>query len=327
MSWFLAAVAASLVMTPADQIRIANRTAAMLEERYVDPRIGKATAKALRNKRWKDAQDGMAFASQLTQFLRETARDGHLSVDYSPEPIKPDGGLETFAAGELERFYGPHINHGFEKVERLEGNIMLLDLRVFPPPAMAGDVMAAAMTLVAQGDALIIDLRRNKGGMETANLLMSYLLPEGTPLSAVYDRPTNKTKAENTAAWVPGRRFGTDKPLYILTSKRTFSAGEAVAYDLQAAKRAVVVGEVTGGGANPFEYRRIDDYFALSLPEQRSVNPVTGTNWQNVGVKPDVPVAADQALETALGLARAAIKDRSAASSGPRSLPSRGLGM
>ena len=321
MSFLLAAMAASMMLTPADQARIADRTATMLEERYVDPKIGKATARVLRITRWQESREGPAFADQLTELLRNTAKDGHLSVEFSAKPIEPDGGLDEFAAGEIERYYGAHINHGFEKIERLEGNVMLLDLRVFPPPAMAGEVMAAAMTLVAQGDALIIDLRRNKGGMETANLLMSYLLPPRTPLSAIYDRPSNTTKPETTAAWVPGRRFGTDKPVYILTSKRTFSAGEAVAYDLQAAKRAVIVGEVTGGGANPFEFRRIDDHFALSLPEQRSVNPITGTNWQNVGVKPDVPVEADRALETALGLARAAIKDRSAGASDPRSLP------
>jgi C-terminal processing protease CtpA/Prc len=186
---------------------------------------------------------------------------------------------------------------------------------------MAGDVIAAAMTLVAQGDALIIDLRRNGGGMESANLLMSYLLPPGTEISGSFDRPTGKRTHTTTAAWVPGRVFGADKPIYILTSKRTFSAAEAVTYDLQAAKRAVVVGEVTGGGANPFEYRRIDAHFALSLPEARSINPITGTNWQDVGVKPDVAVPADQALEIALGLARAAIKGRSTISSDPRSLP------
>ena len=83
----------------------------------------------------------------------------------------------------------------------------------------------------------------------------------------------------------------------------------------------MIVGEVSGGGANPFEYRRIDAHFALSLPEARSINPVTGTNWQGVGVKPDVAVPADQALAKAIELARAAIKGRSAGGSDPRSLP------
>jgi C-terminal processing protease CtpA/Prc len=107
---------------------------------------------------------------------------------------------------------------------------------------------------------------------------------------------------------VPGRRFGPTKPVYVLTSHKTFSAAEAVAYDLQALKRAVIVGETTGGGANPFEYRRVHPHFAVDLPESRSVNPITGTNWQGTGVKPDVEVPAEQALDKALELAGEALK-------------------
>jgi len=316
-----AAAAASLLLTPADQKRVADQAAALIEQRYVEPEIGKSTARALRSARWQEQSEGNAFASRLTQLLRDASKDGHLAVEFSETPIKAEGGEANFATRELERWYGAHLNHGVEKIERLDGNIMLIDLRVFPPPAMAGEVIAAAMTLVAQGEALIIDLRQNGGGMETANLVLSYLLPPGTPLNAVYDRPSNRTTPSTTAAWLPGRRFDAGKPIYVLTSKRTFSAAEAVAYDLQANKRATIVGEVSGGGANPFEYRRIDDHFALSLPEQRSVNPVTGTNWQNVGVKPDIPVRADTALEKALELARAEIRGRSAAGSDPQSLP------
>lgn len=309
MNLLLAAAAAALLFSPADQKKVADEAANLIEQRYVDPRIGKETAKALRAVRWKEGIEGKAFARQLTQMLRDFSRDGHLAVDFSEKPISEEGGEANFLAGEMDKYYGAHLNHGVEKIERLEGNIMLIDLRVFPPPHMAGDVMASAMTLAAQGDALILDLRQNGGGMETANLLMSYLLPPGTPLSAVYDRPSGRTTPQTSAAWVPGRRLPPDKPVYILTGKRTFSAAEAVAYDLQAAKRAIIVGEVSGGGANPFEYRRINDHFALSLPEQRSINPVTGTNWQNVGVKPDVPVPADQALQTAHRLALEAKKN------------------
>ncbi|MFC6978461.1 S41 family peptidase [Microbulbifer taiwanensis] len=182
---------------------------------------------------------------------------------------------------------------------------MLLDLRVFPPPSMAGDVFAAAMTLVAQGDALIIDLRHNGGGAETMQLLTGYLLEKHSPLSGSYNRPTDTHSHVSSPAWVPGRHFGSSKPLYILTSHRTFSAAEALAYDLQALERAVIVGETTGGGAHPFEYRRVHPHFAVDLPEGRSINPITDSNWQDVGVKPDVSVSAEQALEKALELARA----------------------
>jgi C-terminal processing protease CtpA/Prc len=164
------------------------------------------------------------------------------------------------------------------------------------------------MTIAAQGNALIIDLRRNGGGAETANLMSGYLLPPGSKMSGGYDRPSNTYSIQTSPYWVPGRVFGSEKPIYILTSKRTFSAAEAFAYDFQALKRATIVGEVTGGGANPFEYRRVHPHFALSLPEARSINPITGTNWQDVGVKPDVQVPADKALETALQLAQDQLK-------------------
>jgi C-terminal processing protease CtpA/Prc len=255
-------------------------------------------------------EDPRQFARSVTEWLRQVSGDGHLGLSYSEAEIPADGGEASFSAAELEKYYGPQLNHGIEKIERLPDNIMLLDLRVFPPTEMAGDVFAAAMNVVAQGDALIIDLRKNGGGIDTANLLTGYLLEGGKPLSGSYNRPSDTHRHSVSPSWVPGRKFGSDKPLYILTSSRTFSAAEAVAYDLQALKRAVIVGETTGGGAHPFEYRRVHPHFAVDLPEGRSINPITNSNWQGVGVKPDVPVPAAQALDKALELARAAIKGR-----------------
>ncbi len=313
-------------LDPADRAQILGAAASLLEQRYVDPERGRELAARLRraSPRLAQVSEPRAFAENVTRWLRAESGDGHLGLSYSETPIADNGGEAEFAASEMERWYGAHVNHGVERIERLDGNIMLLDLRVFPPPAMGADVIAAAMTVVAQGDALILDLRRNGGGSETANLVTGYLLDEGgQPLSGSYDRPTNVTRGNSSPAWVPGRRFGGRKPLYILTSRRTFSAAEAVAYDLQALRRAVIVGERTGGGAHPYEIRRIHKHFALDLPEGRSINPITGGNWQGVGVRPDVEVPADQALNRALELARAAIaRDRSAAASDPRALPS-----
>lgn len=296
-----------------DKRVVIDGAAEVIRERYVYPDKGKAIAAKLRRSAalWKDHDDPGDFAKAVTEWLRKASSDGHLGISYSADPIAEGNGERTFDTAEMARWYGPQLNHGVEKIERLPGNIMLLDLRVFPPPQMAGDVIAAAMTVVAQGDALIIDLRQNGGGMDTANLITGYLLDKPVePLSGTYNRPEDRTRANTSPAWVPGRRFGGTKPLYILTSKRTFSAAEALAYDLQALKRAVIVGEVTGGGAHPFEYRRIHPHFAVNLPEMRSVNPITGTNWQGVGVKPDVPVPAEQALETALALAKSALAER-----------------
>jgi C-terminal processing protease CtpA/Prc len=290
----------------ADRREVINATARLLETRYVDQAIGQKLAHDIRqaSSQWRDIRSGEELAKAITIWLRQQSKDGHFALEYSSKPIAADSGVAAFSAQETERYYGAHVNHGVRKIERLEGNIMLIDLRVFPPPDLAGDVISAMMTVAAQGDALIIDLRNNGGGMETVNLIAGYLLPGGSPLSGTFDRPSSKLRSQISPMSVPGRRFGEKKPVYILTSRRTFSAAEALAYDLQALKRATLVGEVTGGGANPFEYRRVHRHFALSLPEQRSINPITGSNWQDVGVKPDVEVPADLALERALELAR-----------------------
>lgn len=297
----------------AEQVKVIRATADIIEARYVDATKAREIATALRHstERRRVALDGEAFAAEVTALLRALSGDGHLGLSYSPDRIPEEQGEAAFSAAEMDRWYGPQLNHGIEKIERLPGNIMLLDLRVFPPPAMAGDVFAAAMTVVAQGDALIIDLRQNGGGAETVNLLTGYLLEGGSPLSGTYNRPTDTHVYATSPEWVPGRRFGSTKPVYVLTSRKTFSAAEALAYNLQALKRAVIVGEVTGGGAHPFEYRRVHPHFAVDLPEGRSINPITGSNWQDVGVKPDVAVPAEEALDRALELAREAlVKDR-----------------
>jgi C-terminal processing protease CtpA/Prc len=170
---------------------------------------------------------------------------------------------------------------------------------------MGGDTIAAAMNAIANTDALILDLRHNGGGSDTVALVASYLFDERQPLSGIYDRARDELTQGYTQAYVPGKRFGSSKPVYVLISKRTFSAAEALAYDLQALKRATIVGEPSGGGAHPFEYRRIHPHFVLWSVTRRSVNPITKGNWQGTGVQPDVRVDSGQALEKALELARA----------------------
>lgn len=273
---------------------------------YVETEKGRLAAEALTTAldegRFRPFAVGEAFAEEISRMLQEHTGDGHLNIEYSREPLDLDQPAdEGYSAQEMNRWYGAHLNHGVEKVERLEGNVALLDLRVFPPVEMGGDTLAAAMQVVANMDALIIDLRHNGGGAGTTTLLMSYLFDdEPRPLSGVYDRPTETLRQNQTLSCVPGKRFGPDKPVYVLTSRKTFSAAEAVAYDLHALGRATIVGETTGGGAHPFEYLPIHPHFVLWSVTAKSVNPITGGNWQGVGVQPDIEVAADDALAAAL---------------------------
>ena len=137
----------------------------------------------------------------------------------------------------------------------------------------------------------------------------SYLFAKRTHLNDIYERKLNKTTEHWTKPDVPGKKFAT-QPVYVLTSKHTFSGAEEFSYNLKNLKRATIVGETTGGGAHPTMGARLDDHFVIGVPFARAINPITKTNWEGTGVEPDVKVPADQALETAKKLAAEQIEKK-----------------
>jgi C-terminal processing protease CtpA/Prc len=164
---------------------------------------------------------------------------------------------------------------------------------------MTSDTTAAAMSFLANSEAVIIDLRDNHGYAPSGGtLIASYFFSEETHLSDQYNRAEGTTRQFWTLPSVLGKRLA-DKDLYILTSRKTFSAPESFAYDLQSVKRAIIVGEKTGGGAHGTLSHRVNNHFTISVPFSRSINPVTKTDWEGTGVKPDVEVQAAYALLTA----------------------------
>ncbi|HEX7842047.1 MAG TPA: S41 family peptidase [Kofleriaceae bacterium] len=201
-------------------------------------------------------------------------------------------------------------NAGFVKAERLAGNVGYVRLDEFAPSEEAAPRTAAAMSLLADTGALIIDLRSNGGGWPAAvALLISYLFPaeEEHHLHDIYSRFDGITHQHWTSIEVSGKRY-IGKPVYVLTSTHTFSAAEGFAYDVQALRRATIVGEVTGGGAHPSLVEKLDTNFLLVVPDARVINMVTHTDWEGIGVKPDVAVPADQALDVAYLAALNAVK-------------------
>lgn len=277
-----------------------------LEHDYVDPEVGKSAAnllvKVIKSGEFKTIKEGPEFASAVSELLQEFTGDGHLNLEYSEQVLEPEQNSESYSDEQMEKWYGAHINYGVEKAERLEGNVGLLDLRVFSPIDMGGETVRAAMNMLAETDALIIDLRNNGGGIgDTADLVASYLFEaERQPLTGTYDRPSDTVTQRFTQPYVPGKRFGVNKPVYVLISERTFSAAEALAYNLQALGRAKIVGQTSGGGAHPFQYLPVTEHYVLWSVTAKSVNPITGSNWQGVGVKPDIESEADDALAVAL---------------------------
>jgi C-terminal processing protease CtpA/Prc len=176
------------------------------------------------------------------------------------------------------------------------------------PAVITADAITAAMTLVADADALLLDLRGCVGGDPgiVAHLLSHLFDDDETPLTSIYERATDSTRQWWTQAAVPGRRFGGTKPVFVLIGPATFSGGEQVAYDLKVTGRATLVGERSRGGAHPRIGVRLGDHLEAAIPTARAVHPLTGTNWEGVGVAPDIEVAADAAYDTAYALATGA---------------------
>jgi hypothetical protein len=252
------------------------------------------------NKEYDAISEPKAFAETLTRHLQEVSKDKHLRIVYNPDGLPQRGGPPTAEDRARNLADERRRNFGFQKVERLDGNVGYIELLGFSGSQEVKEAAVPAMNLVANTDALIFDLRRNGGGSPvTIGILSSYLFDKVTHLNDFYIRETDTRRQFFTTAEVEGRRYGTEKPVYVLTSTRTFSAAEEFTYNLKNLNRATIVGETSGGGAHPGGVRRITDHFGIWLPNGRAINPVTKTNWEGTGIEPHIKVPAGDALRAA----------------------------
>lgn len=279
--------------------------AKFMDSIYVFPEKAKEAIALVQDRQQKGAYDRMEtpdeFAEALTKDLRSVTHDLHINMRYDPAGIEKK---QKQAAGEKAGMTQAERvaleNYGFEEVKILPGNVGYLDLRFFYTPKEAAETAIAAMNLMANTDAIIFDLRRNGGGNpEMIQLLVSYLYEqEPVHLNNFYFRPTDENTQTWTLPYVPGKR-NPNADVYVLTSNRTFSAGEEFTYDLKMLNRATIVGKNTGGGANPGRFYEVSDKFSIFIPSGRAINPVSGDNWEGKGIAPDVAVDEDEALDVA----------------------------
>jgi hypothetical protein len=280
-----------------------NKIAAELKLSYIDEdkaiEMAKVLNEFLKSGAYTSTNSGADFAFKLTNDLRSVSNDLHLSVQYfAVAQPKTHHTKETDA--EEQKWIDEVLkasNYGIKSKKILEGNIAYLEMPLFGPLDLCADTLIAAMQFVAETDALIIDLRNCRGSMDayTIPFLCAYFFDEPVHLFSFENREKQSLKQFWTAAWVPGNKY-TKKPIYILTSGRTFSGGEELAYDLKHLQRATLVGEVTKGGANPTYPVYLNPHFSISIPKERSINPVTKTNWEQTGVVPDVETESRKAL-------------------------------
>jgi hypothetical protein len=291
---------AAPALTPAARAEVIEALVDALDRGYVFPDKAAAVGRDLRSRlargEYDIADDAGTFARVLTEQLQALTRDRHLRVRVGrPGPAGPPASAQPAAAGP------------FGRTERLAGDVAYVEITSFAFPAeRVRERTAEVMSAAADASALIIDLRRNGGGTpDMVALVSSYLFGDDpVHLNSLWFRPTDRTDDFYTDPRVAGRKFGPAKPVYVLTSARTFSAAEEFTYNLQARGRATIVGETTGGGAHPGGIASLPHGLTVFVPSGRAINPITKTNWEGTGVRPEVAVPADSALIAALALQR-----------------------
>jgi hypothetical protein len=285
---------------------VVNEAAMMIENNYFDAARAREIATDLRREaaagQFDKLNDPRELASAITRRLQPL--DHHFNVSWraaaAPEKTPPSPELADQRAA-----------YGFRRVEMRPGGIGYIDLRFFAdfdfaklnePPRKIAD---AALTMLAGAEAVILDLRNNGGGSPA---MVGYLVSAFTASDAdIYNVFHSR---DNTESERPGQVYANprlDVPLFVLISGRTGSAAESTAYTLQAARRATIVGEPSGGAANPGGDFPIGAGLNLFVSVATPINPITRANWEGEGVQPDVAIPAEKALDRAEILALEAV--------------------
>lgn len=299
-------------VAPAERLtprQAATAIAQAIEDLYFDAAKAKTLADDLRAAAARGEFDRYTDPRELAVVLgnRLNPHDAHFSVVWSADapPARQPGGPGPGAGPNQgpppEYFLGlKRANYGLRRVEILPGNVGYLDMRQFAdidfddPNDPARRTIDAALAFVAGTDAVIIDLRDNGGGSPA---MVGYLTSAFTPKGAdIFNTFHSRRGTQSEAPPISYPTPNLTVPVYILTSGRTGSAAEAFAYTMQSARRAVVVGDASGGAANPGGTVPVGGGFGVFISMGSPINPITKRNWEGSGVAPDIAVPAADAL-------------------------------
>jgi hypothetical protein len=280
------------------------RVADLVEARFFDQQRAQLAAVTMRRElaagAYDQLRDPAAFAAAITTQYRAILNDQHFRLEFAPPLPAPPRGVTPSGdpSAALREAYRVR-NFDFLQTAILDGNVGYLRIFTFAPASLGEETAVAALRFLAHTDALIIDLRGNRGGHPDMGLFVaSYLFDQPVHYATRYRRQGDRYEQEWTRADVPGPRL-TRQPVYILISRDTFSGGESLAYSLQALGRATVVGERTQGGAAGANTLSAGARFQVSVSDVNFTSPATNANWEGVGVEPDIPTTRREALTAA----------------------------
>ncbi|KUJ59082.1 hypothetical protein AR687_24990 [Flavobacteriaceae bacterium CRH] len=292
-------------ITNKQKTEIIDLFASNLNKKYVFPDVALKIENKIKsnNKKglYSKINDGRVFADSISNEASKISNDKHLRVFYRPEAPAVNAATDSIEIKKRDawrRQFLIHFNFGFTKIAILDGNVGYLKIDGFVSVKDVEKIISSAMTFLTNTDAIILDLTDNRGGEpETVRLVASYFFaPEPVHINDIYFREENKTEEFWTLKDISGERY-LNKPVYVLTGNQTFSGGEEFAYDLQILKRATIVGQTTKGGANPGETFPLKDGFSAFIPTGKAINPITKTNWEGTGVKPDIELKPENIVD------------------------------
>ena len=296
-----------LKLTPAIKAEVIDSLASALKTNYVYEdtaiRMGSRIKQRLKSGAYNSADNPDDFALAVKTDLYAVYRDLHLSFFYDPayeKALRTNSYIARVTRSMAYLQDARQHNYGFKNVDVLDGDVGYIVISQFYSlDEQSKAAVNNVFNLLKNTKALIIDVRNNGGGeAEMVAYICSFFFSKRTHLNDYYERKGKVT----TSSWTmppPDSSFLPPKPIYILINGRTGSAAEEFAYDLQSLHRAVIVGETTAGAAHWTNSMSINNGLVVNMPHKRAINPVTGTNWEKVGVKPDIAVNSDSAMETA----------------------------
>lgn len=277
---------ASLLTGCPQQAEVLERAAAAIEQGYYPQKeagqIAESVREWSRRNRYADAcGEGQVFAERLNRDL--DAYNGHFYFERIAQEPTAKAEADWLMAWRAEAVPS---NAGVREVRVFEGNVGYIRLSTFYSWDVAKNKLNSAMALVGDTTGLILDLRQNGGGdAETAGRLVRAFL--GDDVKAVQRIESRKGSKDEA---LPERDLAAyDGKLVVLVDRRSASASEFLAYSLQAAGRATVVGSRSAGAASLLdEPQPLAHGFQISVPNAWPVNIKTGKNWEGEGVIPDV---------------------------------------
>lgn len=281
--------------------RVIRAVASILVAHYIDHQKAREASDSLlsreRRGEYDAIGDGPSLAKRLTQDIQGSTQDSHLVVQYRMTPIPSSPPVPSAAQQEAYRAAMMRQNCTIEQVQVLPGNIGYIKFDFIPQPDVCRATFRASMERLDHSDAIIIDLRDNTGGFPE---MVADLAADLIEHPALWYNP-RETPDSSMLSPVPGSKLAR-KPVYILTSSRTFSGAEQFTYNLKMLGRATVVGETTRGGHVGTIYW-IDKHFWMAVPQLRKSSPYGKPDWVGAGIEPDVKVSAADALAVAERLA------------------------